>query len=91
MSDRIGSSRCLGLACFACFHRDRSDRSIDGRRAALLISSYRLTQSHALLDERIRTETERLIPNGLRLLRLKRLRLDVKDRPRARALQLRLN
>ncbi len=55
------------------------------------IFSYKLTQLHARLDEQIRVEIKRRIPNSLRLFRLKRLRLDVKDRLRARTLRLQLN
>ncbi len=55
------------------------------------IFSYKLTQLHARLDEQIRVEVKRRIPNSLRLFRLKRLRLDVKDRLRARTLRLQLN
>ncbi len=57
----------------------------------MLIFSYKLTRLHARLDEQIRAEIKRRIPNSLRLFRLKRLRLDVKDRLRTRALRLQLN
>lgn len=55
------------------------------------IFSYKLTRLHARLDEQIRAEIERRIPNTLRLLRLKRLRLNAKDRLYARTLQLRFD
>jgi hypothetical protein len=41
---------------------------------------YRLTQTHRKLDEEIRAELERRAPDWLRLLRLKKLKLMVKDR-----------
>lgn len=41
---------------------------------------YRLTRMHQRLDELIRLERERRLPDWFRLLRLKRLRLAVKDR-----------
>jgi hypothetical protein len=41
---------------------------------------YNLTQLHKRLDEQIRTELKRRMPDSLRLLRLKKLRLRVKDR-----------
>ena len=43
-------------------------------------ASYRLTHIHRSLDEAITTETRRQLPNSLKLLRLKKLRLMVKDR-----------
>jgi len=46
-----------------------------------------LTQLHARLDEQICVEMKRRMPDTLRLFRLKRLRLDVKDRLHAHALQ----
>ena len=45
--------------------------------------TYRLTQLHQRLDEQIRAELGRRVPDSLMLLRLKRLRLLVKDRLRA--------
>ena len=44
------------------------------------INAYRLTTIHQRLDEAIRDETKRRIPDSMRLLRLKKLRLAVKDR-----------
>ena len=41
---------------------------------------YRLTTTHQRLDEAIRAETKRRLPDSLRLLRLKKLKLAVKDR-----------
>ncbi len=48
------------------------------------IVTYKLTQLHQKLDEQIRAETRRRAPDSLILLRLKRLRLRVKDRLYAR-------
>lgn len=42
--------------------------------------AYRLTNIHRRLDEEIRRELTRRLPDSLRLLRLKRLKLAVKDR-----------
>jgi hypothetical protein len=42
--------------------------------------AYRLTTIHRRLDEEIRRELTRRLPDSLRLLRLKRLKLAVKDR-----------
>ncbi len=41
---------------------------------------YRLTVIHRRLDEEIRHELKRRLPDSMRLLRLKKLRLAVKDR-----------
>jgi uncharacterized protein len=41
---------------------------------------YRLTATHQRLDEAIRDEMQRRLPDSLRLLRLKKLKLAVKDR-----------
>ena len=43
-------------------------------------ATYRLTRIHRSLDDAIRQEMQRRLPNSLRLLRLKKLRLAVKDR-----------
>lgn len=43
-------------------------------------SAYRLTHIHRRLDDAISSETARRIPDSLKLLRLKKLRLSVKDR-----------
>ncbi|WP_334654889.1 DUF465 domain-containing protein [Sphingomonas panaciterrae] len=48
---------------------------------------YKLTQLHARLDEQIRSELTRRAPDTFRLLRLKWLRLQVKDRLHAMAWQ----
>lgn len=55
------------------------------------IFSYKLTQLYKQLDDQIRVEMKRRMPDALRLLRLKRLRLSVKDRLHARALRLQVN
>lgn len=41
---------------------------------------YRLSLTHRRLDQEIRREAKRLAPDGFRLLRLKKLKLAVKDR-----------
>ena len=41
---------------------------------------YRLTAVRRRIDDEIRTELERRLPDSMRLLRLKRLKLSVKDR-----------
>ena len=41
---------------------------------------YRLTSIHRKLDDEIRGELARRFPNSIKLLRLKKLRLAVKDR-----------
>jgi hypothetical protein len=43
-------------------------------------STFRLTSIHRSLDEAIRAEMRRRLPDSLKLLRLKRLKLAVKDR-----------
>ena len=43
-------------------------------------STYRLTQTHRRLDDAISLEMARRWPDSLKLLRLKKLRLAVKDR-----------
>ena len=43
-------------------------------------STYRLTAIHHSLDESIRKEMKLRLPNSLRLLRLKKMKLAVKDR-----------
>ena len=41
---------------------------------------YRLTVLHRRLDDEIRRELKRRFPDSMRLLRLKKLRLAIKDR-----------
>ena len=41
---------------------------------------YRLTRIHRRLDEEIRREMQRRLPDSIRLLRLKKMKLAVKDR-----------
>lgn len=53
----------------------------------MTIFSYKLTQLHKRLDDQIRAEMKVRMPDTLRLLRLKRLRLSVKDQLHARALR----
>ena len=49
-------------------------------REALNRLLYKLTRLHAKLEEEIRGELRRRFPDNMRLLRLKKLRLQVKDR-----------
>jgi hypothetical protein len=44
------------------------------------VTLYRLTVIHRRIDEEIRRELKRRFPDTLRLLRLKKLKLAVKDR-----------
>ncbi len=41
---------------------------------------YRLSETHRKLDDEIRRELKRRAPNSIRLLRLKKLKLLIKDR-----------
>ena len=50
------------------------------RRAAVKTLIYRLTLIHRKIDDEIRGELARRFPDSLKLLRLKKLRLAVKDR-----------
>jgi len=43
-------------------------------------ATYRLTQIHRRLDDAITHEMRRILPDSFKLLRLKKLRLAVKDR-----------
>ena len=43
-------------------------------------ATYKLTRIHRSLDEAIARELKGRVPNSLKLLRLKKLRLQVKDR-----------
>lgn len=45
---------------------------------------HRLTMVHRFLDDEIGGELKRRFPNHIKLLRLKKMRLTVKDRLRAR-------
>jgi hypothetical protein len=51
---------------------------------------YRLSVVHRRLDEEIRAELKRRFPDSIRLLRLKKLRLAVKDRLHRRLAQQRI-
>jgi uncharacterized protein len=55
------------------------DPCID-QEADLSAILYRLSQIHRRLDEEIRREAKRRAPDAFRLLRLKKLKLAVKDR-----------
>ncbi|HEY1145692.1 MAG TPA: DUF465 domain-containing protein [Allosphingosinicella sp.] len=48
-------------------------------------SIYRLASVHSKLDEEIRRESRRRLPDGFRIQRLKKLRLAIKDRLHSRA------
>lgn len=48
--------------------------------------TYRLTVLHRKLDDEIRRELKRRFPDHLRLLRLKKLKLSIKDRLHSRQL-----
>jgi len=52
--------------------------------------TYNLTQLNARLDEEIRAELKRRFLDGFRLLRLKKLRLLVKDRLHTRMVKRQL-
>lgn len=43
-------------------------------------STYRLTLIHRSLDDSIRKEMKRSVPDSFRLLRLKKMKLSIKDR-----------
>ena len=47
---------------------------------AMSAAAYRLTQIHRRLDDAITQEMRRLLPDSFKLLRMKKLRLAVKDR-----------
>jgi hypothetical protein len=49
---------------------------------------YRLTVLHRRLDDEIRRELKRRFPDSMKLLRLKKLRLAIKDRLYLRQLSL---
>ena len=50
---------------------------------------YRLTAIHRKVDEEIRRELKRRFPESIRLLRLKKLKLAVKDRLHHQMLRVR--
>ena len=52
---------------------------------------YRLALVHRRLDEEIRRELARRLPDSIRLLRLKKLKLAVKDRLHAKASRTAVN
>ncbi|WP_327753686.1 YdcH family protein [Sphingobium sp. SJ10-10] len=56
-------------------------------REALNTFLYKLTRLHGQLEEEIRSELKRRFPDSLRLLRLKKVRLHVKDRLHAHVLR----
>ena len=61
-------------------HRaDPIDDTIDWKEAMKALI-YKLTTLHGRLEDEIRMELKRRLPDTMRLLRLKKLRLAVKDR-----------
>jgi hypothetical protein len=60
--------------------RGEPDRSQHRLEEAMNFIIYRLTLIHHRLDEEIRRELKRRAPSWIRLLRLKKLKLAVKDR-----------
>jgi hypothetical protein len=62
---------------------DPIDEWIDWKEAMTRFS-YRLTDAYRRLDDAIRSEQRRSLPNPLRLLRLQALKLAVKRRLRGR-------
>lgn len=61
-------------------HRaDPIDDTIDWKEAMKALI-YKLTVLHSRLEDEIRSEYKRRLPDAMRLLRLKKLRLAVKDR-----------
>ncbi len=81
----VGSHRVISMLAWLppLIADDPIYQSFDWREAMNIVT-YKLTQLHQKLDEQIRTETRRRAPDSLTLLRLKRLRLRVKDRLYAR-------
>jgi hypothetical protein len=81
MSDRIGLARCCVRFPPSADRvaADPIDDHIDG---GWLMNEYiyRLSVVHRKLDEEIRREIRTRVPDTIRLLRLKKLRLAVKDR-----------
>ena len=80
MSDRIGCARCdYGFPHVASPPGHPIDATIDWSEA-MNAFMYRLSVIHRRIDEEIRRELKRRVPDSIRLLRLKKLRLAVKDR-----------
>ena len=80
MSDRIGCAPCdYGFPHVASPPGRPIDATIDWSEA-MNAFMYRLSVIHRRLDEEIRRELKRRVPDSIRLLRLKKLRLAVKDR-----------
>jgi hypothetical protein len=63
-------------------------KTIDWREA-MNAFVYRLSVIHKRLDEEIRSELKRRFPDTVRLLRLKKLKLAVKDRLHVHMLKMR--
>ena len=78
MSDRIGLARCSYMP-FSSAPQPPDRVNIDGREA-MNAFSYRLSVIHRKIDDAIRRELRLRFPDRMKLLRLKKLRLVVKDR-----------
>lgn len=84
MSDRIGSALDAGSDMPA--HHSTPIHRTDWIEA-MNAFTYRLTVMHRKLDDEIRRELKRRFPDTMRLLRLKKLRLAIKDRLHSRQLR----
>ena len=80
MSDRIGVALDAGSDAFILLHRSAPRSTHVDWRAAMKTLIYRLTLIHRKIDDEIRGELVRRFPDSIKLLRLKKLRLAVKDR-----------
>jgi hypothetical protein len=80
MSDRIGLA--LDAGSIAQFPASKPTRSMINHRRRVAVNAmfHRLSVIHKKLDDEIRRELRRRIPDTIRLLRLKKLKLAVKDR-----------
>jgi len=87
MSDRIGSALDAGLDVPVSLHPSLPIHRNDWIEA-MNAFTYRLTVLHRKLDDEIRRELKRRFPDSMRLLRLKKLRLAVKDRLHSRRLRM---
>jgi hypothetical protein len=82
MSDRIGLAPVRGSIVPEEVPPAAAPRSMHHRKGDATMTSflYRLAITHRRLDDEIRREMKRRAPDSLRLLRLKKLKLMVKDR-----------
>lgn len=88
MSDRIGLAP--GAGSFAYVPAAKPTRSMikpSYWSVAMNNLIYRLSEIHKRLDDEIRREVKRRYPDTIRLLRLKKLKLVVKDRLYLRSLE----